>query len=88
MSYNQFVESRGGPSPGQGVYPVQPSMGAGGGGQQSQAPISPEGFNAYNRLLAGTGKNRSAAARQFVQQYGGGYDPKGTLARSNALRKY
>lgn len=60
-----------------------------------QAPISPEGFNAYKRLqsMPTVGANKGQvkafnnAANQFRGQYGG-YDPSGQMQRTRALRRY
>lgn len=77
MSYNQFVESQGGPSP--GMTPTGPGAGGPGmGTPANQAPISPEGYQAYRQLgTIQNNKAQKAAINNFRSQYGSGYDPKG-----------
>lgn len=82
-------------STGWNPQPSGPMVGGPQAGQMPQAPISPEGFNAYRRLqtmpVTGAGKGAknayNQAAMQFRGQYGG-YDPNGMMQRTKALRRY
>lgn len=83
---------RAGSSPGAGQPPM-PGGPPPGGPPSAQPPISPEGYGAYRKLgtMPITGGNTrrqyNQAAQQFAQQHGSGFDPKGMLSRTKALRR-